>query len=910
MPNGFHYANLDDVLGPDDTEGARSALKATQDLAGSVEPDIAAQAAKKARAEGVPMQAVLDTPQPKQKEDWASTLETNPVLARHLQRLDFARVAQKDVGALAKVEKLVAGGVEAARGLAIDVKDEASRIARGAQRGWRNAQLAGIAQRQIEDVRAGRPPDPELEKQARELETFASAEDVLRVIDDEAALDATLKRGTPGEETGFVRGILPMGAEQVAQMAGNLRRIPSSTATDVVGNLAGVRNIDEWEARIRAEGRDPEKDPEFKRAELSALQGSQFGRGSALGAAARVSGGIGTAGAEMEAGLFFREALAKGAPPKAAAEAAVIVGTLNGTLENLPIQRLLGKVPGLSQLGGRGVRDAMRRVFASPTKMSAFIRAAGRIGEHAATEGATEGLQEIVAILFEAVATGREIDLNAAASRTLGAAKGGVQGSFVLGASANAAALHSDLREVEQSKQLVNWAQALHESVTESATVRRDPDTAKEMVQDAVAEGASPPVVSMPASTLRELFQGEGLTEADVAAKMPRVAEALTSAAAMDDGDVEVIIPTADLAVHVAPLKGFAQVLKKLRVGDGLTQEEAEGVDKLLKEMKPETKVEELTPAQQVFADVFEKAKGTTDQRRTAAALWAAMAESRASRGVAPDAWAYYQKQTLTIREGETRGGLAQTDLDGESLVTSEMQRLAAEPGQAELAAKYWQDPVTGLYNERAAKALPITPASRTVGIIDVEGFKPANDEGGHDAGDALLKHVASQVQGHGKVAWAAKVGNTIQFATSDDATAQEIFKGVKVPVEGMQTALSTFDRVGDWDTDKKTAKGDRDARRQAKTFSERKGIPVAFLDKDAEGKPVFRTEPDKWDPKVMNPSTTRAKSHASRPPSRSCPRRPRSSPWPWTLRSRRGGRRRRSRSRGGSCTTTARPGS
>ena len=835
MPNGFHYADLDDVLGPDDTEGARSALKATQDLAGSVEPDIAAQAAKKARAEGVPMQAVLDTPQPKQKEDWASTLDTNPILARHLQRLDFARVAQKDVGALAKVEKLVAGGVEAARGLAIDVAQTGAKVKRAAERGWRTGEVARIAQRQIEDALAGRPPDPELERQARELETFASAEDVLRVIDDEVALQKTLAQGGPADKTSFLGGVAPMSAEQIALMASRGARFTA----------------DKLAAQAQAQATAPS-------AEEATYARKGMGRTAAESVLLTATNPAPMAlqGAADEGSLFFREALAKGATPRAAAEVSRLVSVVNGSLEFVPLANVLGKVPGLSSLGGMGVRDLARRIFASPTKLAALNRFAGRLAEQAIAEGGTEYLQEWTNILAEPLATGGPMasfaDANA---RALEAAKGGVQASLGLGAPTSVAVLHSDLREVEQSKQHVAWAQALHEAVMESATVRRDPDTAKEMVQDAVAEGSSPPVVSLPASALRELFQGEGLTEADVAAKMPRVAEALTSAAAMDDGDVEVIIPTADLAVHVAPLKGFAEAVKKLRVGDGLTQEEAEGVDKLLKEMKPEAKAEELTPAQRVFADVFEKAKGTTDQRRTAAALWAAMAESRASRGVASDAWAYYQKQTLSIREGEVQGGLMQTDLDGESLVAAEMQRLAAEPGQAELAAKFWQDPVTGLYNERAAKALPVTPASRTVGIIDVEGFKPANDEGGHATGDALLKHVAAQVQASGKVAWAAKVGNTIQFATSDEGTAQEVYRGVKAPVEGMQTALSTFGRVGDWDADKETAKGDRDARRKAKTFSERKGIPVAFLDKDAKGKPIFRYEPDKWDPKVKNPA-------------------------------------------------------
>ena len=67
------------------------------------------------------------------------------------------------------------------------------------------------------------------------------------------------------------------------------------------------------------------------------------------------------------------------------------------------------------------------------------------------------------------------------------------------------------------------------------------------------------------------------------------------------------------------------------------------------------------------------------------------------------------------------------------------------------------RDPLTGLHNRRylqesLARDAAIALRSGTpllVAMLDVDGFKEVNDRGGHDAGDALLCEIATQLSAH-----------------------------------------------------------------------------------------------------------------------------------------------------------------
>ena len=89
----------------------------------------------------------------------------------------------------------------------------------------------------------------------------------------------------------------------------------------------------------------------------------------------------------------------------------------------------------------------------------------------------------------------------------------------------------------------------------------------------------------------------------------------------------------------------------------------------------------------------------------------------------------------------------------------SKALRLAAENARTERDTLHWlahTDPLTNLPNRRgmqealsAALRLCCHERQLAVYLLDLDGFKPVNDEHGHDVGDELLVAVARRLQGH-----------------------------------------------------------------------------------------------------------------------------------------------------------------
>ena len=89
----------------------------------------------------------------------------------------------------------------------------------------------------------------------------------------------------------------------------------------------------------------------------------------------------------------------------------------------------------------------------------------------------------------------------------------------------------------------------------------------------------------------------------------------------------------------------------------------------------------------------------------------------------------------------------------------SKALRLAAENARTERDTLHWlahTDPLTNLPNRRGmqealsnALRLCCHEQQLAVYLLDLDGFKPVNDEHGHDVGDELLVAVARRLQGH-----------------------------------------------------------------------------------------------------------------------------------------------------------------
>ncbi len=103
----------------------------------------------------------------------------------------------------------------------------------------------------------------------------------------------------------------------------------------------------------------------------------------------------------------------------------------------------------------------------------------------------------------------------------------------------------------------------------------------------------------------------------------------------------------------------------------------------------------------------------------------------------------------------------------------SDVQRTVEQTDQIvsslrELEELYTKDHLTGVHNrtgfdERIAKdvaRVERSGAAMTLALLDVDRFKSINDQYGHSAGDACLKHVADIIQGNiRETDWVARWG-------------------------------------------------------------------------------------------------------------------------------------------------------
>ncbi|WP_169711696.1 putative bifunctional diguanylate cyclase/phosphodiesterase [Henriciella litoralis] len=87
-------------------------------------------------------------------------------------------------------------------------------------------------------------------------------------------------------------------------------------------------------------------------------------------------------------------------------------------------------------------------------------------------------------------------------------------------------------------------------------------------------------------------------------------------------------------------------------------------------------------------------------------------------------------------------------------------------------------DPLTGLLNRRAflerVEAAALEVDTITLAFLDLNGFKPLNDQYGHAAGDAVLKAVATRLDASPHVLFAARPGGD-EFAVALDPSLQAL---------------------------------------------------------------------------------------------------------------------------------------
>ena len=394
------------------------------------------------------------------------------------------------------------------------------------------------------------------------------------------------------------------------------------------------------------------------------------GAGLVAGAGLGLKTGMTVEMGKREKGLAYREYMQiPGVTHAQAAAASTIVGIANGFLEVLPLDLVL-QVPGLKALlQGKATKDVFRRILGTNTGRAAMARAAARLAGGVTVEGLTEAAQEISTIeggfYAEALAKGgyqgRQIDWD----RVLDAFIKGGQAGGGMGAPGIAAGFVADQREVAAAKERAQFWTALGETAAASTTLRTMPEESRAHVEEIQARHGGPvSEVSVPAQALQTLFQGDEELSLD---QFPAVAKQLEEAAA--NPGLEVTVPVADMA-RIATSKAYPALVPDIRVGDQLTLREAEQVHAESKafadeDAKREAKEVEQTPEQRVVADVaakLEAAGKDPEQARAQAAVWGAFAKVIGKKVGAPDAWAFYQAQNLSVQstdqvelgEGET----------------------------------------------------------------------------------------------------------------------------------------------------------------------------------------------------------------------------------------------------------------
>jgi diguanylate cyclase (GGDEF)-like protein len=141
----------------------------------------------------------------------------------------------------------------------------------------------------------------------------------------------------------------------------------------------------------------------------------------------------------------------------------------------------------------------------------------------------------------------------------------------------------------------------------------------------------------------------------------------------------------------------------------------------------------------------------------------------------------------------------------------TELHRLRAqttETGERENALAY-TDTLTGLpnrqlFNDRLGMALAV--AHRQLGkvallFLDLDGFKKVNDTLGHDAGDALLKQVATRIQAQVRgTDTVARLGGdefTIILSIRDRADAEQVANKLLVAIRAPYTLNGEEANIG-----------------------------------------------------------------------------------------------------------------
>lgn len=668
-----------------------SRLKMAQDYARGRAPEQASKTFSYAKAAGLTFEQAENVqktnPNLGFKGDWGALVKDHPVLSQSLQDNGFAAIAQDDIPQLSGIERLFGGWDEMAWKSKLALSEDK-----------RNQELAAIGRAQ----RYGKAT-PDMLKRGDELDAMGTE---------------------PSPHIGFVPGIVP---SVVGALPGIGRAVPTAAMYGILGAIGG--------------------------AVATRNEKLTFAAASTM-ASAGLTVGMAADSARQEQGLAYRQYIKMGAEPAVAGIAADIVGVANGGLQAIPAEKLLNILPGAMRwMNAKATNDVMRRLISTNTGRAALARFAGRASEGGLLMALISSGQELVREAGGMAAGGKEMDASGNmvpasihGGQLLDAAAGGAQQGLGFGVGHSYLPFLQERQEAQRGAARGELYKTLGQLATDSKLRERMPDEFKAYANKIINQYGTVTEAKAPAGALSHLFQQEGLPEDFVQEKMPEVAKQLRDAKPED----EITIPMADLATHIAPMKGFPELSKDLRVADELTPREAVAVQKQVEKtlnQKVTGEQEEVGPERQVYDDVYkqltERAGQSPEVAAQGAALWSAFAKSRGER-IGQDPFEYYKARSVDIG----------TDFEGKPGESSLDQDSRFDPkARAEYAGlKTEQESI--LHDYPDGNGIPVDKINRLQDIVQRMGqleqergsslFQPAYHGTPHEFDKFTLDHIGS----------------------------------------------------------------------------------------------------------------------------------------------------------------------
>jgi hypothetical protein len=355
------------------------------------------------------------------------------------------------------------------------------------------------------------------------------------------------------------------------------------------------------------------------------------GIGTMTGFAGGLGTGIVLTTAKMEAGNLYLDLQEQGISDDTAVPIAVGAGLLNGVVEAVGMK--IAAAP-FRQLASRVMREQIAEAVRKPTMRSALAEAGKAYVVQVGSEAAEEGLQEIVNIAGEELAKGMEgIDsettMRDAAKRVLDSFVQGAMGGAILGGVGPGANLYVDLRRAGKATKQTQFFNDLSQNATESKLKARDPGAYERFVA-ATAAGTNAETVFVDGATMRDVLTQAGVTDAQLEAIVPGVAQQVRQAAELGN---DVTLPTAQFAGRLAGTPLGDALLPHMRLSpDAMSAMEAQQFAQSREALVEEARalLEAKTEAESAFVQEADQVFSSMRERLVAAGRDPALADIEA----------------------------------------------------------------------------------------------------------------------------------------------------------------------------------------------------------------------------------------------------------------------------------------